>query len=108
MDFDAILQVVEGSHLREAAKDAVRVVVEKARLRGSLTEEEKEQIVAIFELEERETTEEIRDHEQDAEVLESYLRSLDDEVAKALRELESLEGKPDADRKESEGGKDVN
>jgi CBS domain containing-hemolysin-like protein len=91
MDFDEILRIVETSPLAEASKAAIKVVVEKARPNGSLSEEEKEQILAIFELEEKEVEFEIDDHRADAESLEKYLRDLDAAVEEAFKELEGAE-----------------
>ena len=62
MDFEEILRIVDTSPLAEASKAAIKEVIEKARPNGSLSEEEKEQILAIFELEDKELEFEIDEH----------------------------------------------
>lgn len=99
MDFEEILRIVESSPLSEASKDALRVVVEKARPNGALTDEEKEQILAIFELEEKENQFMLEDAEADVESLETYLRDLDQAVEQALGELETID-EPDVKPKD--------
>ena len=92
MDFEEILRIVDTSPLAEASKAAIKEVIEKARPNGSLSEEEKEQILAIFELEDKELEFEIDEHRAHAESLEKYLRDLDSAVEVTLKELENIEG----------------
>ena len=97
MDFDEILRIVETSPLAEASKAAIKQVVEKARPNGALSDEEKEQILAIFELEEKEVEFEVEEHSANVESLETYLKDLDAAVEDAFKELEGLGGGEDKD-----------